>query len=398
MDGKKYTRATLTGLIALIAITALLNRIIDPFWYYRDITLNGINAVKIQFTNYERHVKPVILRETRPDAVIFSSSVLEAGMNPAHPAFTRNGQYHGYNFGMQAAWWNQVYCNIEYALANTTLKTVVIGITAEPLPRMDCTSRLLEMGTIQPSQLLLSWDALKASVRTISQQKKPPTHTLDGMLFYHRYQGDIIEASFTQEFYKYQVHNKTKACLKPGSLEVPAWTSSHVEEDMRGLEHLLGQLVERGVQVKLVIYPMHALWMELMLCNDLRGRWQSALRIAEVVKQARLHGGDIELWDFQGYSTAITERIKNNQTKFWQDFGHFNYELGDSMLDLMYGRTNPTEQWGDDVLGVRLTPESLPERFADFFESRRKFISQNTWFIEDSEKFSQGTTGSSKIP
>lgn len=393
MDGKKYTQACLAALISLLAFTALFNRVIDPFWYYRDITLPGINAVKTQFTHYERHVKPVILRETRPEAVIFSSSVLEAGINPAHPAFTQDGRYRGYNFGMQAAWWDHVYCDIQYALSNTTLKRVIIGIAAEPLPTIDCSSRLREMGGIQPSQLLLSWDALKASVRTVVQQDKPPTHTLDGLLFYHRYQRDRIEESFTQELYKNRVRTKAKACLTPGTLDIPAWTAPRGKDDMRGLERLLDQLRDRGVEVKLVIYPMHALWMERLICNDLYGRWHSALGIAERVQQANLNGGDVELWDFQGYSTALTERIKNNQTRLWQDFGHFNYELGDAMLDLIYGRTPPMEPWSGDVLGVRLTPETLPGRFTAFFAARRKFINQNPWFSADFETFSQGTLG-----
>ena len=393
MDGKKYTRACLAALISLLACTALFNRVIDPFWYYRDITLQGINAVKTQFTHYERHVKPVILRETRPDAVIFSSSVLEAGLNPASPAFTRHGQYHGYNFGMQAAWWDHVYCDMQYALSNTTLKRVIIGIVAEPLPAIDCTSRLREMGSIQPSQLLLSWDALKASLRTLTQQDQPPTHTLDGMLFHHRYQRDKIEESFTLEFYKNRVRTREKACLTPGSLDIPTWTPPQRKEDTSGLGQLLDQLRTRGVEVKLVIYPMHALWMERLLCNDLYGRWHAALGIAERVQQANLAGGNVELWDFQGYSTPLTERIKNNQTRLWQDFGHFNYELGDAMLDLMYGRTQPTEPWGDDILGVRLTPETLPERFTTYFEARRHFIRQNPWFTADFETFSRGTLG-----
>ena len=393
MDGKKYTQACLAALISLLAFTALFNRVIDPFWYYRDITLPGINAVKTQFTHYERHVKPVILRETRPEAVIFSSSVLEAGINPAHPAFTQDGRYRGYNFGMQAAWWDHVYCDIQYALSNTTLKRVIIGIAAEPLPTIDCSSRLREMGGIQPSQLLLSWDALKASVRTVVQQDKPPTHTLDGLLFYHRYQRDRIEESFTQELYKNRVRTKAKACLTPGTLDIPAWTAPRGKDDMRGLERLLDQLRDRGVEVKLVIYPMHALWMERLICNDLYGRWHSALGIAERVQQANLNGGDVELWDFQGFSTALAERIKNNQTRLWQDFGHFNYELGDAMLDLMYARTLPMEPWGEDVLGVRLTPETLPGRFTAFFAARRTFINQNPWFSADFETFSQGTLG-----
>ncbi len=389
MNGKRYFGICLASLGALLALTGLFNRVVDPFWYYRDITIDGFNSVKTQFTNYERHVKPVILRETRPDAVIFSSSVLEAGMNPAHPAFTNDGTYHGYNFGMQAAWWDRVYCNLEYALANTELKTVVIGISPEPLPSLDCSSRIKEMGAVQPSQLLFSFDALKASLKTVTQQAKRPTHTLDGMLFYHRYQSGKIEASFAQEFYKYRIRSKGKACPKPRSTDIPAWVPPDGEVDMRGLEKLLRQLVERKVQVKLVIYPIHALWMELMLCDDLPKRWHLIYKMAKIVNDASQQGGDIELWDFQGFSSGLVEKISNNQTRYWQDFGHFNYELGDIMLDLMYRRADPMDRWGDDVFGVRLTPESLPGRFTRFFQSRREFINGNSGFIQDFEKFSQ---------
>lgn len=388
MNGRRYFIICLTSLSALLALTGLLNRVVDPFWYYRDVNIDGFNAIKTQFTNYERHVKPIILRETKPDAVIFSSSVLEAGMNPAHPAFTHDGVYHGYNFGMQAAWWDRVYCNIEYALANTNLKTVVIGILPEPLPSIDCSSRITEMGAIQSSQLLFSFDALKASIRTMAQQNKRPTHTMDGMLFYHRYQSDKIEASFADEFYKNRIRSKGKACQKPRSTDIPSWAPPNNEVDMRGLQKLLGQLIERKVEVKLVIYPVHALWMELMLCDDLHKRWHLMYSMAKVVSDGNEQGGNIELWDFQGFSSGLVEKISNNETKYWQDFGHFNYELGDIMLDLLYHRLNSMDPWGDDVFGIKITPESLPERFTDFFQRRRDFIKRNSEFVQEFERFS----------
>lgn len=386
---KTYTHVCLFALISLLALSSLFNRVVDPFWYYRDISIAGFNANKPQFRNYERHIKPVILKELKPEAVIFSSSVLEAGIDPTYPTLTQNGSYRSYNFGMAAAWWDRVFCNVVYALDNTDLKTVVIGLTPEPLPIVDCTEQHKAMGSIRQSELLLSFDALKASFKTVAQQTKKPTHTLEGMLYYHRFDGDKVEESFHVEMRKHSLRHGITACKTLDDPQRPAWSYPDAPKDMSGLKYLLQRLVDHKAQVKLVVYPFHSLWMELLMCEGVMERWHYLYRFASVVDGFNQAGGNIELWDFQGMSSHITEKVRNNQMKDWQDFGHFNYEMGDVMLDTLYHKPLAPPVPGEDEFGVLLTRESIPGRFYRFFDKRREFIQNNPWFIQDFARFTK---------
>lgn len=385
MAGKTYSLICIVGLIGLLSLAALFNRIVDPFWYYRDISIPGFNQVKTQFQHYERHIKPVILKETQPEVVIFGSSYFEIGFNPAHPGLTQNGALRSYNFGMAATDWERLVCNVEYALNNTELKTVVIGLLARPLPRVDCSKKFKTMGQVKQTSLLFSFDALKASYKTVTRQNRAPTHNLQGLFYFHRDNSGIVESVFKNDFYRYRLQNE--ACKPQGISDMPPWSYPDARQDVEGLRSLLKRLIERGVQVKLVVYPFHALWLELaMNCRGNLDRWHTLYQFAQVVDELNQGKHGIELWDFQGFAGFFTEEIRNNHVKYWQDTGHFNYEMGDVMLDAIFHGDAADRQQGDEF-GVLLTAESVPARYARFAKNRMAFIQANPGFAEAFAQF-----------
>ncbi len=388
MNTKTYVRTCITGMLGLLACTALLNRLVDPFWYYRDVDIRGFNSVKTQFHKYERHIKPVILRDIKPKTVIFSNSFLEIGFNPLHPALTRDGASRSYNFAMAGSGWDRTFCNVVYALNNTQMETAIIGVYPGPMPTIDCAKRFADTGKVKQTALLLSFDALRSSYKTIIKQGQKPTHTLEGMLFYHRDKGDRIEETFNVISFKYMSQRDAKACAIPGHLDMPAWSYPEANEDLSGLRALLKLLVEQNIRVKLVVYPFHALWMEtVMNCEGVMGRWHSLYRLAAAVDEINRGEQRVELWDFQGMSSFLTEEIRNNQVKYWQDHGHFNHEMGDVMLDIIYHRIDPRSVSQGDEFGVLLTKESVPDRYHRFVTRRAEFLKDNPWFIQANAKF-----------
>jgi len=388
MTTKTYTNSFIYGLLFLLLLTVVINRIVDPFWYYRDISINGFNAVKTEFHSYEDQIKPIIVKEIRPETMIFSNSYFEIGFNPMHPGLTDNGKRRSYNFGIAAASWDKVYCNVIFALDNTDLKTVIIGIKPEPLPAVDCTMQHKNIVNIEQKTLLLSFDALRGSFNTVRHQYRSPTHTINGMLFYHRNNSSQIEQVFKFYLQRLVKSATNQTCKIPTTTDYPQWSYPKNDEDMEGLKKILELLLNRNVEVKLVIYPNHALWMELtMNCGDIIGRWHSLYQIASVVEGINKNKNIVQLWDFQGTSDFLTERIQNNHVKYWQDHGHFNYEMGDVMLDVIFNDKIPQAIDSSDEFGILLTPHKVIERYYSFFEKRKEFIKQNPWFYEDLENF-----------
>ncbi len=390
MPPKTYTWRCAWSLFALLMLTALINRVIDPFWYYRDVSIKGFNEKKPLAFRHEREFKPILLRETKPQAVIFGSSFLEIGFNPTHPAFTRNGVFRGYNFGMAGSPWERIFCNVIYAMENTDLKSVIIGVHPEAMGKPDCSGQLKDMGNVKPTTVLLSFAALKASYKTLILQNIKPTQTQEGMLFYRRDFGHELEKDFRHYINNRLAEYPTGKCsLADGYDGIPNWSYPETKTDIQGLEYLLQKLVLRQVEVKLVVYPVHALWLEMaMACGDILGRWHSVYHIAEVVDGInQAHNSSVELWDFQGVAGFFTEMIRNNQVKYWQDYGHFNYEMGDAMLDTLYHHnTTQADALGDDF-GVVLTTKTVPERFNRFFKNRQIFLGKNPWFAHELARF-----------
>jgi len=390
MNTKKYTKYCIFGWILLLFLTVLFNRLVDPFWYYRDISIDGFNAIKTEYHSYEDQIKPILIKETRPEVLIVSNSYLEVGFNPLHPRLTENGKYRSYNYGIGGAAWGKVYCNVLYSLDHTALKTVVIGIQPGPLPLFDCNNQNQSINKLQQKTLLLSFDALRASFNTVRRQYRTPTHNINGMSYFHRNNGAQIEQVFKNNFDRYVKYPVKKNCKAPNFLEIPSWSYPNSGIDTDGLKNILNLLVASNIKVKLVVYPNHALWMELLMgCGDIKERWQYLYQIANVVDSVNKNSGLIELWDFQGTSEMLTERIVNGHVKYWQDIGHFNYEMGDAMLDMIYrGKSANLSQFSDNF-GVLLTSASIVDRFYSFFKNRKVFLEQNPWFLEDFNKFAK---------
>jgi hypothetical protein len=289
--------------------------------------------------------------------------------------------------------WGMVYCNVLHALEYTGLRRVVIGIQPGPLPPVRC-SELAQSGGVSQAELLLSGDALAASWRTVTHQRKGPSHTPEGRFFSKRERRDRVETGWRREMI-YQITRygyKSQSCWTDPAQAVtevaglePEWAEPARKVNMKGLGLLLQQLAQRGVTVKLLVYPVHAQGMELRIaCGEAINRWQSLrqiVRAAEAVPQPA--GGSVELWDFQGTADPLVERIRNNETQIWQDVGHYNKEMGDTMLEAMFGGGGRGSQLGADVFGVRLTAAGLVDRFREFYRNRKAFLAANPWFHQD---------------
>lgn len=320
-DRKLYSLILLVGALLLLGLTAIFNRVVDPFWYYRDIAISGFNTVKPKFRRYERHVKPSVVQREQPASLIFGSSYAEIGFDPLHPALLRVGK--SYNFALAGAAWEDVYCQVQYAFAHDqALRQIVIGIHPQAMPRRDCTADMKKMAHPDESMFLLSLDALKASIGTVMEQNNQPSHTAEGLYLYTRNTpGTMV---------RFREHAKQASPCQRNPK--PATTL-----DLEGLREIVRQAAERNIVLKLVVYPRHALWAEWQYrCQVRSSRWQQLAEIAAMIKQQAGKNGQIALWSFEGYHAFATEAV-SDASIYWQDPAHFNTEFGNVMLDEMFG-------------------------------------------------------------
>ena len=388
MSARQFT-LWLFALIALVLAAAVaFNRVVDPFWYYRDIEISGFNAVKPRFARFERHVKPALLARERPDAIVLGNSFAEIGFDALDKSLTDDGRLRGYNFAFAGAGWDLEQCALDYALKHSRIQRAVLGISPGALPRADC-SKVWQGMSASSAELLLSTNALDNAIRTVAEQRRArPSHTREGRYLYTR---DVPGAA--QRFREYFLRDsKAQAQCAPQRLGAPAPISSAPIQpaanlDLAGLRSVIRAARAHGAALAFVIYPRHALSLELeFVCGGARARWSLIAAIAQTVAE-EAPDGSASLWVFDGYDASRGERVVGREPQYWQDPEHFNFELGARMLaDIYpseYGNEYPSKYGREPSFGARVTAGNIDAVYTQLLAQRERFLAASDWFYGD---------------
>jgi hypothetical protein len=374
MSARRYTLMLFLLMAMTLGAVAAFNRVIDPFWYYRDIEIPGVNAVKPRFARFERHVKPALLVREQPEAIVLGSSFAAIGFDPLDQSLTDNGRLRGYNFAFAGAGWDLEQCALEYALKHARIQRAVVGIGAGPLPKADC-GKVWQGMSASSAELLLSTHALDNSLRTVVEQRRArPSHTREGRYLYTR---DVPgAASRFGEYFKRDAPATCAAQLSGAPKPVAAQAiTATANLDLEGLRAAIRAAREGGAELSFVVYPRHALSLELAFaCGDPLARWRDIAAIARAVAE-EAPDGRASLWVFDGYDAPRGERVIGREPAYWQDPEHFNHELGARMLATIYGR--------EQGFGAKVLPGNIDAIYAQLLGQRERYVATTDWFYSD---------------
>ncbi len=383
----RYSRGLLAGSALLLLATAVFNRVVDPFQYFGAPRIPGFNEVKSRLRFFEREVKPAVVKRDQPEAVILGSSIAAIGFEPLHPALTRDGRARSYNFAMAGAPWKEVFCALEYVLAETHAQRIVFGMVPQPMPDEDCGRNLAAMNENRLPEVLLSPQAFQNSLKTLRSQGpgEPQTHTPEGRYLFFR--DDPRVEHRARVFFEENLRGKT-TCAEDRlrrSLDTslrPFAPDAAAPFDLSGFARIVAQVSGRDVQLRIVIYPRHVVGAEAeYLCGEEEQRWLAMDRIARYLEaHPPAPPASVELWDFQGYGPPFDEPLGSSVLTYWQDPIHFNPVLGDRMLDTMFGRGEPASGPATGF-GYRVESTTLAARRAWLAEKRSAFLRAHpeTW-------------------
>ena len=373
---KKYLRTFTSTFLTFCIFIPLLNLIADPFWYYRIVEIQGFNQVKSKFQFFERQYKPLILDKEKPHAIILGSSYSEIGLDPLHPGLAKNGSK-TYNFGMINAHWDEVICNFHFAIQSSPINQIVLGIDARELKNYDCSEKIELMKQPHHMRNLMSLEATIQSFKVLGRQgSHEATHTREGLFFYGR------GTSNTKEAFKIQFRKNGK-CQPPNDKPKPKEKSAGL--DLAGLRDVIRNILKKNIFTKIIINPMHTYNYENLIgCKGETNYWDILYQIAEALEQETSQNRNlIELWDFTGYNKLMAQSVSPaEETQYWQDPRHYNFELGNFFLNRMFG-VKSSEKQEINNLGVQITTKNIYQHMEKIHQEREKFINDNPWFLSE---------------
>jgi len=392
MSSRRYSIALLVLLLLLLASVGAFNRIVDPFWYFRDVEVRGFNLDKPRFPRNERLVKSALAVKLRPEAVILGSSYAEVGLPATHAGFTGGGRLKPYNLSVSGGAWPEIQCYALFALAQPGLKRMVLGVSgsaAEP-----CSS-YANLGEVDYAKLLFSQNAVSASWETVRRQDGKPRVTAEGMWYFKRYEekirsDDDIAVNFANEIRSHLCKSRQQDRLfdpkRVNRTKPPADAST------AGMRGIVRQAVQKKIQLILLVYPKHVLHYELeRQCGEFEERWSQLWKLVSLVEEEA--GPDsplVEVWDFYGYRDINAERVRAGiamPKRLWQDAGHFNHEVGAAAFDTIFSANRS----GLSGYGRRVNTRDF-DRYIDESESeRRAFLLSHAWVKQELDELTRPT-------
>lgn len=380
MTSKQFAIRLIVGCLILLGLVGIFNRIVDPFWYYRDIEIDGFNAVKHKFQRFERHVKPALLIREQPEAIILGSSFSEVGFDPNNPFFTNHGRLKSMNFALAGASWERNQCDFEFAVTHSRIKRALVGFHPGDLPLADCKKDFASIGKISTGELLFSDRSLLASIQTILKQgNELRSHTREGMYFYSRH-----AAGVDNRFRKYFMARikENPQCMKPGDKShVDSNPDAQHELDLSGLRRMIRTAKKHNVELVLFAYPRHAYNFEMdRQCDETGWQWHALQKIASMVKTESAGNESVRAWHFYGYNDITAEPI-GTSAKYWQDPNHFNFEMGNWMLEDMFDESHAPPK-----LGRPLASGSTDSIYREFLAQRDGYMKQHMEIQQDFQK------------
>jgi hypothetical protein len=250
-----------------------------------------------------------------------------------------------------------------------------MGFHPEGMALADC-KKFAKLGQLNRVELLLSKSSLRDSIKTVYQQKNgKPSHTLDGRFIYLRDEPGVDDR-FRGDFVIYK--KQKPHCVKASTMHFNDAAANAA--DFSGLRRMIKIAKEHHIELVLFAYPRHAYFLEVdNQCGGQDAFWRAMKQIASII-ETEAEPDQVRAWQFYSYNEITAEPI-GMTTRYWQDAGHFNFEMGNMMLADMFG-----ENTNGPKFGRQITTQSIETDFQDFLQGRSKYLLQHPEFYTNLQK------------
>jgi hypothetical protein len=381
----RYLRLLALFVAMLCTALAGFNALIDPYGYFDPPKISGVNELPLGFNHRPLLAKSLAVSERRPATIILGNSRAEAAYDPQHPAITLQPAY---NLAIGGAGLSMLRRYFLEALAAGGLRQVILALDLtlfDPAanaadPSLDAV--LLTDATGKPAGDAREWRRLAfilLSGTTSSDSWWSYTHQRKPVAIYSR--SGLREEAYdlaqvAREGGPRQASLRVEASFLAGTLrdvESASFRASY-GATLAALQEIVDLSAQRGIQLKLIINPIHA---RQNYALDAAGLWplyENWKRDLVSAAQNSPRPELVSLWDFSSVSSCTAENLPTDANaastmRWYRESSHFRRVLGNRVLDRVYGRPDDGACAG---LGRRLEPATL----AAALESQRGALRQ----------------------
>jgi hypothetical protein len=349
-------------LLMTLAVVISFNWLVDPMQIGTGPAWPRFNETKYRSHTTIRQNKAIRLKRLKPHAVVLGNSRADIGIDPRHPALLAHGK--SYNLAIPASDMVEKLRYYQGAVqAQPGLKTVVLGIDlvsfapSKALRALDAEvdAYLTPGSSLGPSlEVAASYRTLVASMVTVAGNlfnlPVRENYLATGRLDRRNPPGMSLEDAFG-------LHLK-QVYLGPGS-----WYAGYelAPEQMTAFRELVRDCAQRGIDLKVLISPAHALQWEAIHIAGQWAAWESWKREVAAVTP---------VWDFSGYNSVTTEALTPDMQNYIES-SHYLPRVGRWMLDRIFDQPSP-DLPAD--FGVLLKPDMLDEHLLRLREQRQRWI------------------------
>ncbi|CUW38119.1 conserved exported protein of unknown function [Magnetospirillum sp. XM-1] len=350
LSQRRFLFTLLGGVVAVLALGAAFNFIVDPYASFRWGDIKGFNDQKTLRRDGGRVNKALILGHTKFDVLFYGTSRGEMGFDPQSPAL---GGAFAFNASLSDSNMAELARAAQYAARHQSPRLVVVGLDLMMFGERTATSGDFERSGFAGAspwpvyvRRLLALQAFDDSgwVLFSSIKRMRQSFAKDGS-----YDIGARKKSFD---HRAEMGSVLRAQLAPATTDKTYAGFHYAPERMEDLKHLLAAFDNGKTRVVLVVTPIHAKVLEAKAAAGLMPAWEQWKRdLAAMVATSRA-----ELWDFSGYNQVTTEEIPRSpdqRMRWYWDGSHFTKAAGDLILERVLTAK------GDDSFGIRLTPDNV---------------------------------------
>ena len=374
----------------ILLLVVCFNFIIDPYAVNNAIKIDGININKPEIASHLRMSKAYQVLHQKPLAIILGTSRAEFGLDPDHPGWSFQPTY---NLNLSSGNIYEMLRYFQHANQINPLKQVVLAldffqfnINGKNSPDFDENRLAVDLYGQQKNQgvilkdmlaTLISLDALKSSIDTLSSQYQKPLYLPNGLLdpetttrgkLLHIIGARQVFINSERRYFTKTYHNYT--------LSSPSQNASSFDHYRR----LLTIAYEKNIDFRLLIGPSHARQFETIAAKGLWltfEAWKRQLVEINEEQAEKAHSKPFHIWDFSGYNAYTTEEVPplgdiTQQMQWYWESSHYKKELGDLALDQIFNQNVPGRSIANDF-GIQLSSDNINQHINSIRQARKRW-------------------------